>query len=148
MIVSRAPVRFSLGGGGTDLPSYYEKFGGFLIAAAIDRYVYVTINRPLGAGIRLKYSDIENVDTVDEVRHPIIREALRMMNLRTPQIEITTLAEIPSGTGLARPLSAEEFALGPGGAGRPGAPLDAEGIAGTDRAESGACFTVGPASGK
>jgi D-glycero-alpha-D-manno-heptose-7-phosphate kinase len=100
MIITRSPLRISLGGGGTDLPSYYEKFGGFLIAAAIDRYVYVTINRPFGAGIRLKYSDIENVDTVEEVRHPILREALRMMNLRTPQIEITTLAEIPSGTGL------------------------------------------------
>jgi D-glycero-alpha-D-manno-heptose-7-phosphate kinase len=100
MIITRSPLRISLGGGGTDLPSYYERFGGFLIAAAIDRYVYVTVNRPFGAGIRLKYSDIENVDTVDEVRHPILREALRMMNLRTPQIEITTLAEIPSGTGL------------------------------------------------
>ncbi len=100
MIITRSPLRISLGGGGTDLPSYYEKFGGFLIAAAIDRYVYVTVNRPFGAGIRLKYSDIENVDTVDEVHHPILREALRMMNLRTPQIEITTLAEIPSGTGL------------------------------------------------
>ena len=100
MIITRSPLRISLGGGGTDLPSYYEKFGGFLIAAAIDRYVYVTVNRPFGTGIRLKYSDIENVDTVDEVRHPILREALRLMNLRTPQIEITTLAEIPSGTGL------------------------------------------------
>jgi D-glycero-alpha-D-manno-heptose-7-phosphate kinase len=100
MIITRSPLRISLGGGGTDLPSYYEKFGGFLIAAAIDRYVYVTVNRPFGPGIRLKYSDIENVDTVDEVHHPILREALRMMNLRTPQIEITTLAEIPSGTGL------------------------------------------------
>lgn len=100
MIITRSPLRISLGGGGTDLPSYYEKFGGFLIAAAIDRYVYVTINRPFGPGIRLKYSDIENVDTVEEVRHPILREALRMMHLRTPQIEITTLAEIPSGTGL------------------------------------------------
>jgi D-glycero-alpha-D-manno-heptose-7-phosphate kinase len=100
MIITRSPLRISLGGGGTDLPSYYERFGGFLIAAAIDRYVYVTVNRPFGPGIRLKYSDIENVDTVDEIRHPILREALRMMNLRTPQIEITTLAEIPSGTGL------------------------------------------------
>jgi D-glycero-alpha-D-manno-heptose-7-phosphate kinase len=100
MIITRSPLRISLGGGGTDLPSYYERFGGFLVAAAIDRYVYVTVNRPFGAGIRLKYSDIENVDTVDEIRHPILREALRMMHLRTPQIEITTLAEIPSGTGL------------------------------------------------
>jgi Predicted kinase related to galactokinase and mevalonate kinase len=100
MIITRSPLRISLGGGGTDLPSYYEHHGGFLIAAAIDRYVYVTVNRPFGAGIRLKYSNIENCDTVDEVQHPILREALRMMNLRTPQIEITTLAEIPSGTGL------------------------------------------------
>ena len=100
MLITRSPLRISLGGGGTDLPSYYEHFGGFLIAAAIDRYVYVTVNRPFGAGIRLKYSNIENCDTVDEVQHPILREALRMMELRTPQIEITTLAEIPSGTGL------------------------------------------------
>jgi D-glycero-alpha-D-manno-heptose-7-phosphate kinase len=100
MIITRSPLRISLGGGGTDLPSYYERHGGFLIAAAIDSYVYVTVNRPFGAGIRLKYSNIENCDTVDEVQHPILREALRMMNLRTPQIEITTLAEIPSGTGL------------------------------------------------
>ncbi len=100
MIITRSPLRISLGGGGTDLPSYYERHGGFVIAAAIDTYVYVTVNRPFGAGIRLKYSNIENCETVDEVQHPILREALRMMNLRTPQIEITTLAEIPSGTGL------------------------------------------------
>src|SRR5262249_36859729 len=75
-------------------------FGGFLCAAAIDRYVYVTITRPFAPSIHLKYSDIEQCQTVDEVRHPIIREALRMQNLRTPQIEITTLADIPAGTGL------------------------------------------------
>jgi D-glycero-alpha-D-manno-heptose-7-phosphate kinase len=100
MIITRSPLRITLGGGGTDLPSYYEKFGGSLIAAAIDRYVYVTITRPFAPSIHLKYSDIEQVQTVDEIRHPIIREALRMQNLRTPQIEITTLADIPAGTGL------------------------------------------------
>ena len=100
MIITRSPLRITLGGGGTDLPSYYEKFGGFLVAAAIDRYVYVTITRPFAPSIHLKYSDIEQVQTVDEIRHPIIREALRMQNLRTPQIEITTLADIPAGTGL------------------------------------------------
>jgi len=100
MIITRSPLRITLGGGGTDLPSYYEKFGGFLVAAAIDRYVYVTITRPFAPSIHLKYSDIEHVQTVDEIRHPIIREALRMQNLRTPQIEITTLADIPAGTGL------------------------------------------------
>lgn len=100
MIITRSPLRISLGGGGTDLPSYYERHGGFLIAAAVDRYVYVTVTRPFAPGIYLKYSEMEHVETVDEVRHPIIREALRMQNLRTPQIEITTLADIPAGTGL------------------------------------------------
>jgi D-glycero-alpha-D-manno-heptose-7-phosphate kinase len=100
MLIARSPLRISLGGGGTDLPSYYERAGGFLIAAAIDRYVYVTVTRPFTPGIYLKYSNIEHVELVDEVKHPIIREALRMMNLKTPQVEITTLADIPAGTGL------------------------------------------------
>lgn len=100
MIITRSPLRITLGGGGTDLPSYYERFGGFLCAAAIDRYVYVTITRPFVPSIYLKYSDIEHVQNVEEIRHPIIREVLRMQNLRTPQIEITTLADIPAGTGL------------------------------------------------
>ncbi len=89
-----------MGGGGTDLPSYYRKYGGFLIAAAIDRYVYVTTMRPFQEGIYLKYSQLEQVDTVAHVHHPIIRESLQMLQLRTPQIEITTLADIPAGTGL------------------------------------------------
>jgi D-glycero-alpha-D-manno-heptose-7-phosphate kinase len=100
MIITRSPLRISLGGGGTDLPSYYKNYGGFLISAAIDKYVYVTITRPFIEGIFLKYSKLEQVDQVDEVKHPIIREALRMMELKTPQIEITTLADIPAGTGL------------------------------------------------
>ncbi|HEY0141512.1 MAG TPA: galactokinase [Thermoanaerobaculia bacterium] len=100
MIITRSPLRITLGGGGTDLPSYYERFGGFLIAAAIDRYVYVTVNRPFLEGIFLKYSRLESAKHVDEVEHPIIREALRLMRLRTPQIEITTLADLPAGTGL------------------------------------------------
>ena len=100
MIITRSPLRISLGGGGTDLPSYYKNYGGFLISAAIDKYVYVTIMRPFTEGIFLKYSKLEHVDQVDEVKHPIIRETLRMMELRTPQIEITTLADIPAGTGL------------------------------------------------
>ena len=100
MIIARSPLRISLGGGGTDLPSYYEKHGGFLLAAAIDKYVYATVNRPFSPGIYLKYSTLEHVTEVDDVNHPIIREALRNLRLRTPQIEITTLADIPSGTGL------------------------------------------------
>ena len=100
MIISRSPLRISLGGGGTDVPSYFHDFEGFVMSAAIDRYVYVTVTRPFTEGIYLKYSEIEHSETIDKVKHPIIRETLRLMNLRTPQIEITTLADIPSGTGL------------------------------------------------
>lgn len=100
MIITRSPLRITLGGGGTDLPSYYGEHGGFLIAAAIDKYVYVTVMRPFIEGIFLKYSRLEHVAQIDEVQHPIIREALRSIGFRTPQIEITTLADIPAGTGL------------------------------------------------
>lgn len=100
MIITRSPLRVTLGGGGTDLPSYYREHGGFLIAAAIDKYVYVTVLRPFTPGIFLKYSKLEHVGQIDEVYHPIIREALRMVGFRTPQVEITTLADIPAGTGL------------------------------------------------
>lgn len=100
MIIARSPLRISLGGGGTDLPSYYRDHQGFLIAGAIDRYVYVTAIRPFTEGIFLKYSKLEHVEKVEDVDHPIIREALKLMDFKTPQIEITTLADIPSGTGL------------------------------------------------
>ena len=100
MIIARSPLRITLGGGGTDLPSYYRDHEGFLIAAAIDKYVYVTVMRPFTPGIYLKYSQLEHVEKVVDVCHPIIKEALGMMNLKTPQIEITTLADIPAGTGL------------------------------------------------
>jgi D-glycero-alpha-D-manno-heptose-7-phosphate kinase len=100
MIITRSPLRITLGGGGTDLPSYYSEHCGFLIAAAIDRYVYVTVMRPFSPGIYLKYSKLEHVDTAEQVEHPIIREVVKMLEFRTPQIEITTLADIPAGTGL------------------------------------------------
>jgi D-glycero-alpha-D-manno-heptose-7-phosphate kinase len=100
MIIARSPLRISLGGGGTDVPSYYQEHEGFLIAAAIDRYVYVTVMRPFTEGIYLKYSEIEQVKNVSDVKHPIMREVLADLKLRSPQIEITTLADIPSGTGL------------------------------------------------
>jgi D-glycero-alpha-D-manno-heptose-7-phosphate kinase len=100
VIITRSPLRISLGGGGTDLPSYYEEYGGFLMSASIDKYVYVNVIRPFNSGIYLKYSKIENVKFIDQIEHPIIREVLGEFNLRTPQIEITTLADIPSGTGL------------------------------------------------
>src|SRR5262249_41900671 len=100
MIITRSPLRITLGGGGTDVPSYYRQHGGFLISAAIDRYVYLKVRRPFVEGIFPKSSKLEPVATVDDVHPPITREALRAMGVRTPQIEITTLADIPAGTGL------------------------------------------------
>ncbi|NBO64301.1 MAG: galactokinase [Acidobacteria bacterium] len=100
MIITRSPLRITLGGGGTDLPSYYTRFGGSVISAAIDRYVYVTVMRPFLPGIYLKYSRQEMVESIDQVEHPIIAEVLRHLDFKTPQVEITTLADIPSGTGL------------------------------------------------
>ena len=78
MIITRSPLRITLGGGGTDLPSYYREHEGFLIAAAINKYVFVSVMRPFSEGIYLKYSELEHKDSVDEVKHRIIREALRM----------------------------------------------------------------------
>ena len=100
MIIARSPLRITLGGGGTDLPSYYRDHEGFLIAAAIDKYVYVTVMRPFTPGIYLKYSQLEHVELAKDVLHPIIRESIQMLDFKTPQIEITTLADIPAGTGL------------------------------------------------
>jgi D-glycero-alpha-D-manno-heptose-7-phosphate kinase len=100
LIISRSPLRITLGGGGTDLPSYYREHEGFLIAAAIDKYVYVTVMRPFTPGIYLKYSQLEHVDHARDIKHPIVREAIEMLEFKTPQVEITTLADIPAGTGL------------------------------------------------
>lgn len=102
MIITRSPLRISIGGGGTDLPSYYREHEGFLISAAIDKYVYVTITRPFTPGVYVKYSKIEHVNAIEGVQHPIIREVLQLFRKddQLPQIEITTLADIPAGTGL------------------------------------------------
>ena len=100
MLITRSPLRITLGGGGTDLPSYYRKHEGFLIAAAIDKYVYVTVTRPFTPGIFLKYSKLERVDHACEIQHPIVKEAMQMLDGINPQIEITMLADIPAGTGL------------------------------------------------
>ena len=81
MIIVRSPLRISLGGGGTDLPSYYREHTGFVISAAIDKYVYVTVSQAFKPQLFLKYSKMETVGSVDEVEHPIIRETLRLMNI-------------------------------------------------------------------
>jgi D-glycero-alpha-D-manno-heptose-7-phosphate kinase len=100
MIVTRSPLRISLGGGGTDLASYYREFGGFLVAAAVDKYVYITINTRFTPKILLKYSKLELTQSVAEIEHPLIREAMKLLGFTDPQIEITSIADIPGGTGL------------------------------------------------
>src|ERR1700760_3510578 len=100
MIITRSPLRISLGGGGTDLPSYYRKHSGFLIAAAIDKYVYITLHQTFQPGLIVKYSKMEQAADVDDVQHPIVREALRWVGIPEPHLEITSMADIPAGTGL------------------------------------------------
>ena len=100
MIITRSPLRVSLGGGGTDLPSYSRKHGGFLIAGAIDKYVYITIHKRFVDGFLLKYSQLEEAGSIEEIRHPIIREAIRMSGVEAGNLEITSMADIPAGTGL------------------------------------------------
>jgi D-glycero-alpha-D-manno-heptose-7-phosphate kinase len=100
VIITRSPLRITFGGGGTDLPSYYKEHGGFLIAATINKYVYVTVTRPFIKGIFLKYSHLEEANDIESIQHPIIREAVRMLDFKTPQLEISSIADIPAGTGL------------------------------------------------
>ena len=100
MIITRSPLRISLGGGGTDLPSYYRKHSGFVLSAAINRYVYITINEAFRPRIILKYSKLEDVERWEDIQHPIIREALRLTGVQGPYLEIVSLSDIPAGTGL------------------------------------------------
>jgi D-glycero-alpha-D-manno-heptose-7-phosphate kinase len=100
MIITRSPLRISLGGGGTDLPSYYREHGGSLIAAAIDKYVYINVHRRFVDGFLLKYSSLEEAATIEEIKHPIIREALKLAGIQERNLEITSMADIPAGTGL------------------------------------------------
>ena len=99
MIISRTPLRITLGGGGTDLPSFYEREGGYFISAAINRYIYVLLNRTFTPDYFLKYSALERVESVDEIEHPIIREALRRHDVGR-YVELVSVADIPAGTGL------------------------------------------------
>jgi D-glycero-alpha-D-manno-heptose-7-phosphate kinase len=104
MIVSRAPLRFSLGGGGSDLPGYYRRFGGYVVSSAIDRYVYVAANERFHDDIRLAYSQTEIVPDVASIRHPLFREALRLTGIERG-IELVSVADLPSNTGLGSSAS-------------------------------------------
>jgi D-glycero-alpha-D-manno-heptose-7-phosphate kinase len=100
VIIVRSPLRITLGGGGTDLPSYYRQHCGSLIAATIDKYVYVSVMQPFRDGIYLKYSDIEHVDQIKDVQHPIVRAALGLLMPEPCNVELVSLADVPAGTGL------------------------------------------------
>jgi D-glycero-alpha-D-manno-heptose-7-phosphate kinase len=100
MIITRSPLRISLGGGGTDLPSYYRQHEGFLISAAIDKYVYIIMHDAFEKKTILKYSKTEIVHSVEEIQHPIIRESLKLLNFTSPNFELASMADIPAGTGL------------------------------------------------
>ena len=100
MIITRSPLRISLGGGGTDLPSYYEQHTGFLIAAAIDRYVYITLHDTFVDDLIVKYSKLERVAEAKDLEHPIIREAMDLLGISGRSLELTSMADIPAGTGL------------------------------------------------
>jgi D-glycero-alpha-D-manno-heptose-7-phosphate kinase len=100
VIIARSPLRITLGGGGTDLPSYYKDHEGFLVAAAIDKYVYITVHRTFIDDLIVKYSTLERVSNVDDLKHPIVREAFKLIGLEGRALEITSMADIPAGTGL------------------------------------------------
>jgi len=100
MIITRTPFRFTLGGGGTDLPAYYSKHGGFIFAAAINKYMFINLNRPIVDNlVRVKYTISEMVSHRDELQHDIAREAMRMMGIENG-LEIISIADVPAGTGL------------------------------------------------
>jgi D-glycero-alpha-D-manno-heptose-7-phosphate kinase len=99
MIITRTPLRITLGGGGTDLPSYYHQFGGFVLSAAISKYIFITINRTFTPDYFLKYSALERVERPEQIEHPIVREVLLSHDIG-PSVEIVSMADIPAGTGL------------------------------------------------
>jgi D-glycero-alpha-D-manno-heptose-7-phosphate kinase len=109
MVISRAPLRMSFAGGGSDLPAFYREFGGAVLSTAIDKYVYVTVNTKFDHGVRIGYSKNEEVDSIDSIEHPLVKAAMRLVGLHGG-IEITTIADVPSrGTGLG---SSSSFTVG------------------------------------
>jgi D-glycero-alpha-D-manno-heptose-7-phosphate kinase len=109
MIISKTPVRVSLGGGGTDLPSYYRTHGGgYVIAGAISRHVYIAVNQHFDEDILLKYSQLERVSDRKDIDHPLLREALTLTKIDR-QIEVSCMADVPAGIGLG---SSGSFTVG------------------------------------
>ena len=108
MIISRTPFRISFVGGGTDLPAYYSRHAGAVISIAIDKYVYITVNRRFDSTLRISYSQTEIVDRLEEIHHPLFRETMRITGVDSG-VEITSIADVPSGTGLG---SSSSFTVG------------------------------------
>jgi len=108
LIISRTPLRLTLGGGGTDLPPYFSKYGGFVVTSALDKYVYLLVKRRFEEEVRLSYSTTEIVRSINEIRHPVVREALRLLGLKS-QLEIVSLGDLPAETGLG---SSGSFTVG------------------------------------
>jgi D-glycero-alpha-D-manno-heptose-7-phosphate kinase len=109
MIISRTPLRMSFVGGGSDLPAFYRRFGGAVVSTAVNRYVYVTVNPKFDHRIRVSYSKTEEANSVERIKHPLVRESMKLLEL-DGGIEITSIADIPSrGTGLG---SSSSFTVG------------------------------------
>jgi len=108
LIVTRTPFRLSLGGGGTDLPSYYTKYGGFFVSGALNSYMHIIVNDRFEPGIRVSYARTEIVESAEQVRHPIVRETLLHLGFKD-RIEIVSLADVPAATGLG---SSGSFSVG------------------------------------
>ncbi len=109
MIISRTPLRMSFVGGGSDMPVYYRKFGGAVVSTAINQFVYITVNQKFDEQIRVSYSRTEEARTVDRIKHPLVREALKLLGIEGG-VEITSIADIPGkGTGLG---SSSSFTVG------------------------------------
>lgn len=108
MIISKTPLRLTLGGGGTDLPSYSFRYGGFVVSSALDKYVYLVVKRRFEEEVRVSYSVTEIVKSIDDIRHPVVREALRLLGLKS-HLEIVSIGDIPAETGLG---SSGSFTVG------------------------------------
>jgi D-glycero-alpha-D-manno-heptose-7-phosphate kinase len=108
MILTKTPFRISLIGGGSDLPSFYKKYGGAVISFSIDKYIYITLNNKFSKGYRVSYSETENCQTLEQIKHDIVRESIRLSEI-IDDLEITSIADIPSGSGLG---SSSSFAVG------------------------------------
>ena len=109
MIISRTPLRMSFVGGGSDLPVFYRQFGGAVVSTAINQFVYITVNKKFDERIRVSYSKTEEARTVDRIKHPLVREAMKLLSIEGG-VEITSVADIPGkGSGLG---SSSSFTVG------------------------------------